>query len=370
MTPAGQRLLFFADASSVHTRRWVAEMAARGHECHVVTRLMGEVPGAAQVLALKPGHDRAGWFTELPKVRRIAANLAPDWVHGHYVTSYGFWAAACAWPHHSVPVALTAWGSDILLTPKQSLLMRGLVAWTLRRADLITADAQDVLDEMGRYGASAPRHLILWGADTQHFHPAAQEPEGFHVLSLRSWEPNYNIDVILQGFAGLLRARPQAAQSGQARLYLLGGGPMEAILRQQVISLGLGERVVFVGRVGDGDMIAAMHRARVSVSIPSSDATSVSVLESMACGLPVIASDLPANRAWVGAQGGALVEARDPQALARALTALYDDTALARKLGQANRERVLRDASRTAQMDAMSALYGAAKSARLAGVPA
>ncbi|TAK81825.1 MAG: glycosyltransferase [Aquabacterium sp.] len=354
---APQRLLFFADASSVHTRRWVGEMAARGHRCTVVTRLAGDVAGADEVIVLRPGHGKLGWFLELPRVRTLARKLRPDWVHGHYITSYGLWAAACRLPGAPWRIALTAWGSDILVTPREpglsGALMRRIVGWSLPRADLITADSQDVLDEIASYpGVRAPRHLILWGADTDRFMPAAQTPAGFDVVSLRSWEPNYNIDVILQAFATFAAARPQAG----ARLHLLGGGPLEARLRQQAADLGIAAQVLFHGRVGDAAMVEAIQGSRVSVSIPTSDATSVSVLESMACGLPVIASDLPANRAWVGEAGGALVAPRDAAGVTAALTALHDDPPRAAHIGAHNRERVEREGSRRGQMDRMSAL--------------
>ncbi len=349
-----QRLLFFADASSVHTRRWVAEMAARGHVCTVVSRLAGEVPGAREVIVLRPGLDKPGWFAAVPAVRRITRRLNPDWVHGHYVTGYGLWAAACG-ARRPARIALTAWGSDILITPRESRLMRALVRWSLRRADLITADSQDVLDEIATYGPTAPRHLILWGADTDKFAPATQPPTGFDVISLRSWEANYNIDVIVEGFAALIAQRPQLA----ARLHLLGGGPDEARLREQVARLGLGARVVLQGRVGDVAMVAALQSSRVSVSIPTSDATSVSLLESMACGLPIIAADLPANRPWVDAAGGVLIAPRDAAALARTLLAWADAPERLAAMGAHNRRLIEQRAARRMHMDAMSALYSA-----------
>lgn len=344
-----RRLLFFADASSVHTRRWVGEMAARGHECHVVTRLAGEVPGARSVSVIQPGQDRLGWFRALPQVRRLTRQIAPDWVHGHYVISYGLWAAACG--HR--PVALTAWGSDILVTPRESRLMRTLVGWSLRRADLITADSADMLQAIAAYGVRAPLHQILWGADTDKFRPADVPPAGFDIVSLRNWEPNYHIDVVLQAFAGFLVQRPQAPST----LHLLGGGPLEATLREQARQLGIGPRVRFHGRVGDSQMVGALQRSRVSVTVPASDATSVSLLESMACGLAIVASDLPANRQWVDAAGGRLVPAGEVGALTATLIALHDDPAALGIMGRHNRQRIEREASRRAQMDAMSALY-------------
>jgi len=352
----GTRILFFADAASVHTRRWVAAVADRGGEAVVITRQPGEVPGAKEVICIAPGADKLSWFKALPEVRRVAREVAarfqPTLVHGHYVTSYGLWAAACGL---TCPKVLTAWGSDILVTPRESRLMRLVVAWSLRRADLITADSMDMIDEIARYHPQAPCHQILWGADTDLFTPvaAARRAPGFDVVSLRSWEPNYNIDVIVEAFADFVQQRPQA----DARLHLLGGGSLQDALEQQVKQLGLVDVVRFHGRVNDRAMVEAIQRSSVSVSVPTSDATSVSVLESMACGLPIVASDLPANRQWVDERGGCIVPVRDAHALSQALQQLHDHPQQAARMGPHNRDRIERDASRRGQMDAMWRLY-------------
>lgn len=352
-----RRILFFADASSVHTRRWVGEIAARGFECVVATRRPAEVPGAREVIALRPGGDAAGWLLALGAVQRLAKRVAPHWVHGHYVTSYGLWAAASGLGPQ-VPLVLTAWGSDLLVTPKapgwRGSAMASVVGWSLRRAALITADSQDMLAEIQRYGVRARCEEVLWGADTEHFRPG-EPAAGFEVVSLRNWESNYNIATLLRAWARLMAARPQAS----ALLLLLGGGPDEPALRALAAELALGERVRFVGRVGDEPMIAALRRARASVSVPSSDATSVSLLESMACGLPVVASDLPANRQWIDAASGLLVPPRDEEALAAALLRLLDEPEYARGQGRRNRELAVARASRRAHMDRMAALYEA-----------
>lgn len=349
MTATDSRILFFADAPSIHTQRWVAEMAARGHDCVVVTRRQAVVPGASQVIEVQPGLDALGWWTALPAVRRLARSLAPRWVHGHYVTSYGLWAAASG----VAPVVLTAWGSDILVTPRQSRVMRALVGWTLRRAALITADSQDMLSAIATYRPQARLEEILWGADTDHFVPSAKPPEGFTVVSLRSWEPNYHIDVLIKAFARAVRARPGAGW----RLCLLGGGPQAEGLKALVAGLAIAAPVDFVGRVNDAEMVQAMQGASVSVSVPRSDATSVSLLESLACGLPVVVSDLPANRQWVGQDNGWIVPAGDVEALAHALVAALDDPARRQRMAQANRALAAVRASRRVQMDRMAALY-------------
>ncbi|RZS54392.1 glycosyltransferase [Sphaerotilus mobilis] len=364
--PPDRALLIFGDASSVHTQRWAREMVARGHVVVVATRLPAAIEGVAAVVPLQPGRDGAGWFRALPAVRRLAGTLRPRIVHGHYVTGYGLWAAACGWG----PVVQTAWGSDILVTPRESAVMRHIVGWSLRRADLMTADSQDALDAMALFGdgAVAPRHEILWGADTERFVPAADadnadnaanaaipdEHRPFRILSLRSWEPNYHIDVLIDAVARVRAARPGRA----VMLELLGGGPDADALKARAAAAGLGPDVArFTGRVGDAAMVAAMQAADVSVTVPGSDATSVSLLESLACGLPIVASDLPANRRWVGAQAGVIVPVRDGAELADALLALLDDPARRRAMSRHNRALALREASRRVQMDRMDALY-------------
>lgn len=341
-------ILFCADAQSVHTQRWVAAMVQRGWRCTVLSRQFQRIEGA-EVHALHTPDGNWPWFSALPTVRRLAARLAPDLVHGHYITSYGLWAAACG----RRPLVLTGWGSDILVSPRRSRAVRWLTGWILRRADLITADSQDMLDEIARYRPRAPLHQVYWGADTEKFRPYPSTDPVFRIVSLRAWEPNYNIDVILDATARLRAAEPGAA----IELHLLGGGSLEPRLRSTAQALGLADVVHFHGRVDEDRLAQLVNRAHVSVSIPTSDATSVALLESMAAGLPVIVSDLPANRQWVDAQGGWLLAPRDPVVLAEALRALLHDPARALEMGRRNRARVDPEAARRTQMDRMDALY-------------
>ena len=349
MSKAAPHLLFFSDAQSVHTRRWVGAMVERGWRCSVVSRLHHGIEGA-EVHALDTADGSLRWFAALPRARALARRLEPDLVHGHYITSYGLWAAACG----RKPLVLSGWGSDILVSPRESRMVRLLTGRILRRAEVITADSQDMLGEIASYRPRAALHQILWGADTGKFRPEPKAADVFRIVSARAWDANYNVDAILAATA-LLRNRTDA----HIELDLLGGGPMEAQLRAQCKALKLDWMVHFHGMVGEDEMARLVNRAHVSVSIPSSDATSVALLESMAAGLPVVVSDLPANRQWVDATGGFLVDPRDVEGLARALLDLLSSPEMVQAMGQRNRDKVHPAASRRAQMDRMDALYRA-----------
>lgn len=340
-----RHLCLLGDANSVHVQRWAAEMRARGWRVSLVTARPHPIEGVRQVV-LPPIRSTTDWLWRVGAARRAVAELNPDIVHAHYVTSYGYLAARCG--RH--PLVMTAWGSDLLVTPRNSRLLRLLTRWILGHADLVTGDSPDLLAAAHQLRKGLITELIHWGVDLTRFSPKAwSEKPGFDAVSLRSWEPNYRIDVILRALALVREKRPDV------RLHLLGGGSLESSLQAQVAHLGLGEAVRFHGRLDDAGMAAVLDRCRFSISVPESDATSVSVLESMACGLVVIASDLPANRDWLPAE--TLVPAGDADALAQRWLSLTEDQEHAAILGGCNADRIALEGDRQTQMNAMDRLY-------------
>ena len=409
-------LCLLGDANSVHLQRWAAEMQRRGWRVSVVTARPAPIDGVEQ-LVLPPVSGALDWIARIGPSRRAVAALKPDLLHAHYVTSYGFLAACCNHPRR----VMTAWGSDLLVTPRRGWWWRALTAWTLRRARLVTGDSQDLVDVAQQLSPGVPTALIHWGVDLSRFAPAPRQgdahetvaaaassasPPPFEAVSLRSWEPNYHVDTILDAFAEVRRRLPGRA----LHLHLLGGGSLEAELRAQVARLGLADVVSVHGRLDDAGMVSVMRHCRLSISVPASDATSVALLESMACGLAVIASDLPANRDWLelnddphvqsrplephlprrsvqacdarrGGDGGRqsvasaevtgspgsarrqslvpplLVPAGDVGALAEAWAWLACHDEACASLGARNAERIRREGDRRVQMDEVDRLY-------------
>ncbi len=338
-------LCLLGDANSVHVQRWAREMLARGWRVSLVTARPEPIEGVEQIV-LRPVQRSRDWLWRAGEARRALARLRPDIVHAHYVTSYGYLAARAG----RQPLVMTAWGSDLLVTPKQSALMRWLTSWTLRRAQLVTGDSRDLLAVSHALAPGVPTQLVHWGVERSRFAPVAwPNKPAADAVSLRSWEPNYRIDAIVRAFAQVHARWPSA------RLHLLGGGGQEALLRKLVAGLALQNSVQFHGRLDDASMAAVLARCKLSISVPESDATSVSVLESMACGLAVIASDLPANRDWLAAE--ALVPAGDEAALAARWLDLLQDDARAADLGTRNAERIAQDGDRRVQMDAVDTAY-------------
>lgn len=340
-------LCLLGDATSPHIQRWAREMQVRQYRVSLVTARPAPIDGVEQHV-LRPVRRSDQWLLRAGEARRAIENLAPDIVHAHYTTSYGYLGARAG--RH--PLVMTAWGSDLLVTPHSSPWMRWLTGWTLRRADLLTGDSQSLVDAAHGYHPTAPVHCIHWGVDLARFAPVPWDAKpGFEIVSLRSWEPNYNIPTIIEA-AAQLRARQPTLP---VHLHLLGGGSQETALREQVARLRLSQMVTFHGRLDDAGMARVLARCKVSVSVPTQDATSVSVLESMACGLAVVATQLQANAQWLDSRW--LVPDRDSTALAHALAQLAQDDAAAEAAGQRNAALIQREGDRKLQMDRMDALY-------------
>jgi glycosyltransferase involved in cell wall biosynthesis len=153
------------------------------------------------------------------------------------------------------------------------------------------------------------------------------------------------LNVALDAFAAL----DPATRAG-ARLVIFGYGDLDAALKAQAAALGLGERVVFTGRVARERMPALFGAADLFL-LPSVhdhagnvDGLPNTLLEAMACGLPIVASNVVGVLLVIDdGVHGLLVPERDPAALAQAISALLSDPARAATIGQAARSRVERE---------------------------
>ena len=146
-------------------------------------------------------------------------------------------------------------------------------------------------------------------------------------------------------------------------LDLLGDGPERLQHEERAAALGLSDRVRFLGEVAD--VPARLREAHVFVLSSRSEGLPISVLEAMAAGLPVVASDVGGLRELVAAEeSGILVPAGSPALLAAALTRLVDTPELRISMGAESRRRV--EASFTIERcrEAHLALYARLLAAR------
>lgn len=192
--------------------------------------------------------------------------------------------------------------------------------------------------------------LLPNGVDTERFRPRpAQERQ-----RLRETHLGIGADTIAVGMVGRLwrQKNPDcfvtaAAQvvrdtGADVRFFLIGDGELREPLEQRIAELGLGDRVHILGwREDVPEVLPALD---VFVLPSRWEGLSLAILEALACGLPVVVSDIPGNRDLVEIDRDGLVfPDDDATALAGALIRLVDDAELRVRFGEAGREKILRD---------------------------
>ena len=245
---------------------------------------------------------------------------------------------------------------DVWEEPAKRWLGLGLA----RVTDRIVANADAVRDYLVGRGAD-PRRVVTIrnGVDVARFvtsidREATRRALGFgpeHTVAavVARLEPQKGQDVVLE-VASRLRERFPAL-----RWMLVGGGGAEAMLRAEAARRNLSDCVVFTGfRTDSADLLRA---ADLSVLVSTKEGLSNTLLESLAAGLPVIASRVGGNAEVVTAGAGLLVPPRDANALAAAVELVAADPIAAARMGARGREYVRREFTVGRMAEETTALY-------------
>jgi glycosyltransferase involved in cell wall biosynthesis len=209
----------------------------------------------------------------------------------------------------------------------------------LRRADVITAVASSVADELVEYGVRPDAVRVVGnGVDADFFVPRRGPARPGGILYVGRLAHRKGLFELLEAFARLRRRRPHV------RLAMVGSGPLGPALRQRIVRLGIGDAVDFVGPVGPRErrtLVGWFHWAEVYVQPSRYEGLSTAVLEAMACALPVVATAVSGHLDVIrDGENGLLVPPRDPERMAAALERVLDDPALRTHLGGRARQTV------------------------------
>ncbi len=329
------RVLFVCDAASVHTRRWAEYFRDQGIEVHVASFRPATIEGVRVHVLGTSRLGRLGYFFAIPRLRALARRIRPDVIHAQYVTSYGFLAAAAGLR----PLVVTAWGSDVLISPAQSRLLRWLASYAVRHADAVTTVAQHMNAAVAALGVPVARvNAVPFGVDTGHFMPLPGErPQAtpLRLICTRNFGPIYSVDTLVE-------ALRQVRERGLAlQVDLVGEGPLRSDLQAQVARCGLDDCVRFHGHVDHTRLAQLLAEAHLFVTPALSDGNNVSLNEAMACASFPIATDIPANAQWIEhGVNGLLYPAGDALRLGEAIEQAARDVAMRERAAGLNRHIV------------------------------
>lgn len=342
------KVFILGSCQSVHVRRWADELEKRG------VGVRGLSVGGA--LSSDPRFEVVlGKFPfNLPLVLwrtwRALRKFRPAIVHCHYLGLYGLIGALTPFQ----PIVMSAWGSDLLIAARKNFLNRIIFRQILRRAACVFADSRELIEVARKIcGREIRTEYVLWGVEfsrtlRRRFSPG-QSARRF--VSIRMHEPLYRIEQIIDSFA------KQASRMPEATLEVAGAGSLTKDLMGRARERGISDRVHFHGLLDESEIRELLSSCDVSISIPRSDGTAMSVLESMAAGLPLICSELPANREWLDEDGAVFIPHGDGQRLSEVIQAFYDGKLDLVGMGERNFQIVSVRANRRTQFDRVLEIY-------------
>jgi glycosyltransferase involved in cell wall biosynthesis len=348
-----------AFAPNHHTTRWARALRATGLDVHVVCM---SSPDEDYGLPGIPVHPVPKPPTHLPIVASAAVwyetlrQISPDVVYMQWLFARPAMLLALdpQWP-----LVVTVMGSDVLQdrSLRESWLDRSVRTALLLRAHTVTAAARPLAQVVARYHPSlaARIHIVPFGVDTRRFTPGPvrTSPGPLRIGHFKSDDPVY-------GRIDLLRAvEPLVREGRPIRLHLAGkrGNDDGSVAQFLIAHPHVQACVVDHGLVSVDAMPALYRDLDVYVLSSQQESFGVAAAEALACGVPVIASDIGGVRALVqSGSTGLLVPAGDVQALRQALVELAELPDLRASCGQRGRLRVQRHFEWSETVDHMARL--------------
>lgn len=328
---------------AAHVVELGAALAAAGHQVHVVTLPLGDerAPEAqwrgmtVHRPRIPKGKPLYSWLLRRWLKRFLRENPI-DLIHVHGLRPLE------ASRDLGVPVLFTNHTSGYLQRIEKGPGERAKMAKRFAHLKAVLAPSEELCEATRRVGYPGPVEFIANGVDVERFTPGASpkraewginDDEVVVLLARRLVEKN-GVVVFAEAVAALkgLPVRLLFAGDGAERC------KVEAILRDN----GMFERARFLGNVPNPEMADHYRAADLSVLPSFMEATSITGLESMACGLPLVGTTVGGIPALIddGATG-LLVPPGDPPALGAAMKALVEDAERRRAMGEAARARAV-----------------------------
>jgi len=272
-------------------------------------------------------------------LRRMARNF--DVLHFHYPNPTGEISSIFAQLNNNVVVT---YHSDIVRQARLEKLISPFLHEFLEKSNAIVAGSHNYVRSSKVLSQFKNKcKVIPYGIDLERF--ALNSKTAEEVVNLRKI---YGRSILL--FIGRFRYYKglhvliEAMNSIEGKLWLIGAGPLEKSLYRQVVLRNLEDKVHFLGELADQKVVSHLHACDVFVlpSVLRSEAFGIVQLEAMACGKPVVCTELSTGTSFVNQHGktGLVVPPNDVDALACAINHLLENPEISKEYGREGRKRV------------------------------
>jgi glycosyltransferase involved in cell wall biosynthesis len=354
------KIIYFSLGYSTHDHRFLTAMSDAGHDVFYLqlarmTRQVEDRPIPSRVTVVKWAGGQTDFrWRDLPKLvidfRRVVREIKPDLIHAGPIQTCAFIAVLSGFR----PILTMSWGFDLMDDVHRNKWWEWVTRYTLKRSTFFTSDATITRDKAISYAMNPDRTVVFpWGVDLDRFNVSTfQRSNVFTLFCSRSWESRYGVDVLARAFVKI------AQQREDVHLMLLGGGSLGSSLRNILINGGAADRVTFPGHIANKELPRFYHMADLYISPSHVDGSSVSLMEALACGVPCLVSDIPANKEWIKDGGnGWLFKDNDANDLAAKILKIIDQPEMLKTISIAARTTAEQKANWTRNAQVLNETY-------------
>lgn len=275
---------------------------------------------------------------------RDIRKFKPDIVHTHLFGIAGFFAWFAA-RRLGVPLVGTdhTFPADYLHYLKLQwgpfpYIVRRFAAWFYNRSDFVTIPSENLKKELVEYGLYRPSKIISNHVPADLFRPLFKEEckkkiglADKAILIFGRIAKEKSLDVALDVFK-------EVAARSDAELIMVGDGPYRQTIEGKVKELGLESRTRFLGVLRGERLVEVINACEVFLMTSTSENQPMSMLQAMACGLPVVIANAGGPPEYVEeGKSGYVVEPRDIKIFAGRILELLQNDELAQKMGERGR---------------------------------
>lgn len=323
-----KKICYIGNARCIHTVRWAQHFKKMGYDVTIISHYSANIDG---IKVIESDCSLVRFPVSILKIRKIINEIDPDIVHAHQVLSEGLYAAFSGRRY-----VVSAWGSDVLLGPSESRILKLLAKIVIHGADYITSVNDIVTEKLIELGADKCKvSTFPMGISKENYEKLINVNKNKDIVTIvspRNLKEIYNVDVIIKAFKII------ADKFDNVRLVITGDGPELKRLRDLTNECGINRSVEFKGFMQHDEFIDLLSEADIMVSVPVSDGASVALAEGMAAKDFPIVSDLPSNRAFIkDGVNGYIVKKINAESVAEALSRAINSNDLVKKAVEYNR---------------------------------
>jgi len=307
------KILYFSRDYTTHDHRFLSSLAKTDHEVgflrlenhgHILDDrpLPPEIQQIRWMGGRKPARFKDG-IQLITGLKRVISDFKPDLIQAGPIQRSAFMVALVGFH----PLVTMSWGYDLLKDVKRNRWWEWATRFTLKRTDALVGDCATIRDLAVQYGMNSDRIVAFpWGANIDKYSPYVgsvyKSPlrkrlgwgkGNFVLLSTRGWSEIYGVEDLAHAFVKAVRQYPDL------RLLMLGNGSLAPKIRRIFQQGRVQDFVHFPGQVNQRKLPNFYQAADLYISTSHSDGTSISLLEALACGTPVLLTDIPGNQEWI-----------------------------------------------------------------------